>query len=95
MRVAVAVGGVSDEAERLGADAVWMAEAGGYDALTPLAHLAAKTDRIRLATGIAELGARTPAMLAMSAMSLQALSGGRFLLGQGACRGHSVRHVLC
>jgi F420-dependent oxidoreductase-like protein len=71
------------EAERLGADSVWVAEAWGYDALTPLAFLAAKTSRIRLATGIAQLGARTPAMLAMSAMSMQALSGGRFILGLG------------
>lgn len=90
MRVAVAVSGVRDEdvtfvreAEALGVDSVWMAEAWGYDALTPLAFLAAKTSRIRLATGIAQLGARTPAMLAMSAMSMQALSGGRFLLGLG------------
>lgn len=90
MRIAVAVSGVSDEdvtfvreAERLGADSVWLAEAWGYDAFTPLAFLAAKTSRIRLATGIAQLGARTPALLAMSAMSMQALSNGRFLLGLG------------
>lgn len=90
MRIAVAVSGVSDEdvtfvteAERLGADAVWLAETWGYDAFTPLAFLAGKTQRIRLATGIAQLGARTPALLAMSAMSMQALSGGRFLLGLG------------
>lgn len=90
MRVAVTTTGVSEEevtfaveAERLGADSVWVAEAWGYDAFTPLAFLAARTSRIRLATGIAQLGARTPAMLAMSAMSMQALSGGRFLLGLG------------
>ncbi len=90
MRIAVAAGGLDDEnltfvveAERLGADSVWMAEAWGYDAFTPLAFLGAKTSRIRLATGIAQLGARTPALLAMSAMSMQALSGGRFLLGLG------------
>ena len=71
------------EAERLGADSVWVPEFWGYDALTPLAYLAAGTERVRLATGIAQLGARTPAMLAMSAMSLQALSGGRFVLGLG------------
>src|ERR1017187_4463828 len=53
------------------------------DALTPLAFLAARTSTIRLGSGIAQLGARTPAMLAMSALSLQALSGGRFLLGLG------------
>src|SRR3954464_8800599 len=90
MRIAVAVsgGGEDDvtfvaEAERLGVDSVWVAEAWGHDAFTPLAFLAAKTDRLRLATGIAQLGARTPALLAMSAMSMQALSGGRFLLGLG------------
>jgi F420-dependent oxidoreductase-like protein len=90
MRIAVAVGGVGEddltfvaEAERLGVDSVWVAEAWGYDAFTPLAFLAAGSSRIRLATGIAQLGARTPALLAMSAMSMQALSGGRFLLGLG------------
>ncbi|MDY7099851.1 MAG: LLM class flavin-dependent oxidoreductase [Actinomycetota bacterium] len=76
------VGFVRD-AERLGASTVWVPEAWGQDALTPLAHLAAVTDRIRLGTGIVQVGARTPAMLAMSAMSLQMLSGGRFVLGLG------------
>lgn len=71
------------EAERLGVDSVWVPEFWGYDALTPLAYLAARTTQIRLATGIVQLGARTPALLAMSAMSLQALSGGRFVLGIG------------
>ena len=71
------------EAERLGVDSVWAPEAWGYDALTPLAYLAARTTRIRLATGIVQLGARSPALLAMSAMSLQALSNGRFVLGIG------------
>jgi F420-dependent oxidoreductase-like protein len=90
MRIAIAAHGAGDEevtfvaeAERLGADSVWVAEAWGYDAFTPLAYLAARTSRIRLATGIAQLGARTPALLAMSAMSMQALSGRRFLLGLG------------
>jgi F420-dependent oxidoreductase-like protein len=90
MRIGVSVNGAGEdeltfvaEAERLGADSVWVAEAWGYDAFTPLAFLAARTSRIRLATGIAQLGARTPALLAMSAMSMQALSGGRFLLGLG------------
>jgi F420-dependent oxidoreductase-like protein len=90
MRIAVTVSGVGEEdlafveeAERLGADSVWLAEAWGYDAFTPLAFLAARTSRIRLATGIAQLGARTPALLAMSSMSMQALSGERFLLGLG------------
>jgi F420-dependent oxidoreductase-like protein len=71
------------EAERLGADSVWIPEFWAFDALTPLGYLAASTSTIRLATGIVQLGARTPAMLAMSAMSLQALSGGRFVLGVG------------
>jgi F420-dependent oxidoreductase-like protein len=71
------------EAERLGVDSVWVPEFWAADALTPLAYLAACTSRIRLATGIVQLGARTPAMLAMSALSLQSLSGGRFLLGLG------------
>ena len=71
------------DCERLGVSTVWVPEVWGYDAMTPLAHLAALTDRIRLATGIVQLGARTPAMLAMQAMSLQQLSGGRFVLGVG------------
>jgi F420-dependent oxidoreductase-like protein len=71
------------EAERLGVHSVWSAEAWGYDALTPLAFLAAKTSTIKLGSGIVQLGARTPANLAMAAMSMQALSNGRFLLGVG------------
>ncbi|HEY7070169.1 MAG TPA: LLM class flavin-dependent oxidoreductase [Acidimicrobiales bacterium] len=71
------------EAERLGADSVWVPEFWAFDALTPLGFLAAATSTIRLGTGIVQLGARTPAMLAMSAMTLQALSGGRFVLGIG------------
>ena len=72
------------EAERLGVDSVWVPEFWMYDALTPLGFLAASTSRIRLGTSIVQLGARSPAILAMSAMSLQALSGGRFVLGIGA-----------
>lgn len=72
------------EAERLGAETVWTAEYWGHDAITPLAALANVTSRIRLGTAIVQLGSRTPAMLAMSAMSMQQLSGGRFLLGVGA-----------
>jgi F420-dependent oxidoreductase-like protein len=71
------------EAERVGVRSVWVPEAWGQDALTPLAYLAAVTTKIKLATGIAQIGARTPAMLAMSGMSMQLLSGGRFLLGLG------------
>jgi F420-dependent oxidoreductase-like protein len=71
------------DAERLGASTAWVAEAWGQDAFTPLAYLAARTESIGLGSAIAQLGARSPAMLAMSAMSLQLLSGGRFLLGIG------------
>ena len=71
------------EAERVGVDSVWVPEFWAYDAFTPLAAIAARTERVRLATGIAQLGARTPAMLAMSAMSMQHISGGRFILGIG------------
>lgn len=71
------------EAERLGVDSVWVPEAWGYDALTPLAFLAARTNRIRLGSAILQLGSRSPALLAMSALSLQELSRGRFVLGLG------------
>jgi F420-dependent oxidoreductase-like protein len=62
---------------------IWVPEFWAYDAFTPLAAIAARTQRVRLVTGIAQLGARTPAMLAMSAMSMQNVSGGRFVLGIG------------
>ncbi len=71
------------EAERLGVDSAWVPEYWGFDALTPLAAAAVVTERIRLATGIVQLGTRTPAMLAMSAMTLQQISEGRFVLGIG------------
>ncbi len=71
------------EAERLGVDSVWVPEYWGYDALTPLAAAATATSRIRLATGIVQLGTRTPAMMAMSALALQRMSQGRFVLGIG------------
>ena len=71
------------EAERLGATSVWLPEFWAHDALTPLGALAQATKSIRLGTAIVQLGTRTPAMLAMSAMTLQQLSGGRFVLGIG------------
>jgi F420-dependent oxidoreductase-like protein len=71
------------EAERLGVDCVWAAEAWGHDAVTPLAFVAARTSRMRLGTGIIQAGTRTPALIAMTAMSLAAMSGNRFLLGLG------------
>jgi F420-dependent oxidoreductase-like protein len=71
------------EAERLGFDSVWTAEAYGSDVLTPLAWWGAATNRIKLGTAIAQISARTPAATAMAAMSLDHLSGGRFILGLG------------
>jgi F420-dependent oxidoreductase-like protein len=71
------------EAERLGFDSVWTAEAYGSDAVAPLAYISALTSRIRLGTAIMQMPARTPAMTAMTAMSLDSLSGGRFILGLG------------
>src|SRR5712671_6474402 len=70
-------------AESAGFDSVWTSEAYGSDAFVPLAWIAAKTHRIRLGTGIAQMPARTPAMTAMTAMTLDALSGGRVILGLG------------
>ncbi|TMF47473.1 MAG: LLM class flavin-dependent oxidoreductase, partial [Chloroflexi bacterium] len=71
------------EAERLGIDFAWSPELWGYDAVTPLAYLAAKTSRIRLGTAIMQIGARTPAMIAMTAMTMAALTDDRFVLGLG------------
>jgi F420-dependent oxidoreductase-like protein len=71
------------EAEKLGFDSVWTAEAYGNDAVVPLSFIAARTTRIGLGTAIMQMPARTPAMTAMTAMSLDALSGGRFRLGLG------------
>jgi F420-dependent oxidoreductase-like protein len=71
------------EAERVGFDSVWTAEAWGSDAVTPLAWIGAQTQKIRLGTSIMQLPARSPASAAMTAMTLDALSGGRFLLGLG------------
>ena len=71
------------EADRLGFHSVWAAEAYGSDAVVPLAYIAARTERIHLASGIMQMPARTPAMTAMTAMTLDHLSGGRFLCGLG------------
>ncbi len=71
------------EAERLGVDCLWSAEAWGHDAVTPLAFMAARTSRIRLGTGIMQAGTRTPALIAMTAMSLAAMTDNRFILGLG------------
>ncbi len=70
-------------AERLGYDSLWTAEAYGSDAISPLAYIAALTTRIRLGTGIMQLAGRTPAMAAMQAATVDALSGGRVIAGLG------------
>jgi len=74
---------VVKEADRLGYDSCWTAEAWGSDAFTPLAWIGSQTSNIKLGTAIAQVPARTPAMCAMTAMTLDALSGGRFVLGVG------------
>ena len=96
MKVAIGAGGgtyaISDwdelttyavEAEKLGVDSIWSAEAWIHDAITPLAYLAGKTERMRLGTGIMQIGTRTPALAAMTAMTMTALTEGRFILGLG------------
>src|ERR1700744_4423639 len=70
-------------AERIGVASLWVPEVWGYDALTGLAYLAAKTSSIHLGTFVVQLGSRSPALLATSALSLQELSAGRFILGVG------------
>jgi F420-dependent oxidoreductase-like protein len=71
------------EAERLGYDSAWVAEAYGSDAATVLAWLAAQTSRIHLGSAVFQIPARSPAMTAMTAATLDQLSGGRFRLGLG------------
>lgn len=71
------------EAERLGYDSVWTAEAWGSDAFTTLTWIAAHTRRLRLGTAVAQMAARTPTATAMHALTLDHLSGGRLLLGLG------------
>jgi F420-dependent oxidoreductase-like protein len=97
MRSAIGIGGAQSgrernwaplvqyvtEAERLGVDDCWNAEAWGLDAVTPLAFLAGQTSRIRLGTSIAQISARVPSMAAMTALTMAALSGDRFVLGLG------------
>jgi F420-dependent oxidoreductase-like protein len=93
VKVAVGFGGGPDweraatfvqEAEKLGVDFAWTAETWGFDSATPVGYLAAKTERIRLGTGIMQLGSRSPAMLGMTALTLNSMSKGRFILGLGA-----------
>jgi F420-dependent oxidoreductase-like protein len=97
MKVSIGIGGAASgqkrdfdeqveyvvEAEKLGVDAVWTAEAWGQDAIAPLAYIAARTNRIRLGTGIMQISARVPAMTAMTALTMAAISDDRFILGLG------------
>jgi F420-dependent oxidoreductase-like protein len=71
------------EAERLGYDSVWTAEAWGSDAVTPATWILAQTTKIKVGTAIMQMPARTPACTAMTAMTLDRMSGGRFMLGLG------------
>jgi len=71
------------EAERLGLDVCWVAEAWGSDAPSALGYLAGRTDRILLGSGIIQLGTRTPVAIAQAALTLAEMSDGRFLLGLG------------
>jgi len=80
------------EAERLGAESAWSAEAWCHDAITPLAYLAARTSRIKLGTSIVQVGSRSPALLAMTAVSMAALTDDRFLLGLGTSGPQVIEH---
>jgi alkanesulfonate monooxygenase SsuD/methylene tetrahydromethanopterin reductase-like flavin-dependent oxidoreductase (luciferase family) len=71
------------EAERLGLDVCWVAEAWGADAPSPLGYLAARTERMLLGSGVIQVGTRSPVLIAQTAMTLAHLSEGRFLLGLG------------
>ena len=80
------------EADRLGFESVWTAEAYGSDALIPLAWWGSQTEQIKLGTAIVQISARTPAATAMAAMTLDHLSGGRLILGLGSSRGGTGSH---
>ncbi len=94
MKVAIGIGLANENwdevadyvrvAERLGVDCVWSAEAWGHDAVSPLAFLAGRTEKIRLGSGIMQISGRTPALTGMTALTLMSISGGRFRLGLGA-----------
>ena len=71
------------EAERLGFDSIWTSEAYGCDVLTPLAWWGSQTENVRLGTAIMQMSARRPTAAAMAAMTMDHLSGGRFILGLG------------
>lgn len=73
----------TQRAEQFGVDQAWSAEAWGMDAVVPLAFLAAKTEKIGLGTGIMQISARVPSMIAMTSQSLATVSNDRFILGLG------------
>ncbi|MFA5883164.1 MAG: LLM class F420-dependent oxidoreductase [Acidimicrobiia bacterium] len=75
---------LAQEADRLGYESGWVAEAYGTDAITPITWLLAHTERLKMGTAIAQMPARAPAMTAMTAATLDLMSNGRFLLGIGA-----------
>jgi F420-dependent oxidoreductase-like protein len=75
---------LAQEADALGYESGWVAEAYGTDAITPVTWLLAHTERLKMGTAIAQMPARAPAMTAMTAATLDMMSGGRFLLGIGA-----------
>ena len=75
--------GLVDRAEALGVASAWVAEAYGTDAVSVLGHLGARTSRMRLGSAVVQMPGRTPAMTAMTAISLDHLTGGRFALGLG------------
>src|SRR5207302_11187085 len=81
---AVGLPAVVQEAEQLGYDSIWAAEAYGSDAATILAFIAAHTNKIKLGSAIFQMPARSPAMTAMTAATIDQLSGGRMLLGIGS-----------
>src|SRR3989441_6260338 len=80
---------MTERAEALGFDSVWVPEAWGTDAISLLGALAARTQRIRLGTGIVNVFSRTPALLGQTAATLDLISNGRFILGLGTS-GHQV-----
>ena len=98
MKTAIGIGGAASggrgdfesvvefavEAEKLGVDQAWSAEAWGYDAVSTLAYVGARTKNMTLGTGIMQISARTPSMTAMTALTMAHVTGGRFILGLGA-----------
>ncbi|MBC8188415.1 MAG: LLM class flavin-dependent oxidoreductase [Proteobacteria bacterium] len=98
MKTAIGVGGAASgkkndfenvvtfaaEAEKLGVDQAWSAEAWGYDAVSTIAYLGARTKTMTLGTGIMQISARTPSMTAMTALTMSTITNGRFILGLGA-----------